>query len=148
MMVLFVAVVGLILAAVLALWPLSKGPAPEKPRWDGADKPRWDGSDEPRWNGSEKPRWTGPETPRWSPQEPDGERPRRFRGSARVNPGSQGHAEPGAAPTTLEGILTGQLLSGEISQRQYLRALESLAARDEERHPLTLRWDDRPGAWS
>ncbi|WP_433824933.1 hypothetical protein ACQP2E_22635 [Actinoplanes sp. CA-015351] len=102
MMVLFVAVVGLLLAAVLALWPLS----------------------------SEKPR---------SPQ--------RFRGSAPVKPPGS-HAEPSAGPATLEGILAGQLLSGEISQRQYLRALENLAARDEQRHPLILRWDDRPGAWS
>ena len=140
MMVLFVAVVGLILAAVLALWPLSQGPASEKPGRTSSPRPGWTGFGKTRWN--------GPETPRWSPGAPDDERPRRFRGSARVSPGSQGHAEPTAAPTTLEGILTGQLLSGEISQRQYLRALESLAARDEERHPLTLRWDDRPGAWS
>ncbi|MEU4561231.1 hypothetical protein AB0F72_22840 [Actinoplanes sp. NPDC023936] len=100
MMILVVAVVGLILAAVLALWPLSKETASEEPA-------------EKTW------------------------------GRAPVKP-VRGHAEP----TTLEGILAGQVVRGEISQRQYLRALENLAARDEERHPLILRWDDRPGAWS
>jgi hypothetical protein len=114
MMVLFVAVAGLVLAAVLALWPISSGTKPERQR--------------------EKHR-------RWLPQEPSG----RFRG---VAPVTAHHAEPGAEPTTLEGILTGQRLRGEISQLQYLRALENLAARDEERHPMILRWDDRPGAWS
>ncbi|MEU8242721.1 hypothetical protein AB0C07_31080 [Actinoplanes missouriensis] len=97
MMVLVVAVVGLILAAVLALWPLSTEREP-----------------------AEKARGRAPVTP------------------------VRGHSEP----TTLEGILAGQLVRGEITQRQYLRALENLAARDEERHPLILRWDDRPGAWS
>jgi hypothetical protein len=111
MMILFVAVVGLILAAVLALWPLPAGkPSREEPRWGHR-------------------------------REPSG----RFRG---VAPVTAHHAEPDAEPTTLEGILTGQRIRGEITQQQYLHALENLAARDEERHPMILRWDDRPGAWS
>ncbi|MEV6343597.1 hypothetical protein [Actinoplanes sp. NPDC051851] len=46
-------------------------------------------------------------------------------------------------PFSLEGVLTAQLLTGEISRRQYIRALENLAARDEERSPLTIPRDDR-----
>ncbi|WP_229074604.1 hypothetical protein [Actinoplanes sp. DH11] len=107
MTVLFVAVLGLMLAAVLAVWPRSS-------RADGT-----------------RPGWVQPET---AARQPDP-----ITGRHRA-----GHAEP----ATLEGILTAQLISGEITQRQYLRALENLAARDEERHPLSLRWDDRPGAWS
>lgn len=97
MMVLFVAVIGLLLAAALALWPLATGKEPAA-----------------------------------SAEKATGRAPVR------------GHAEP----STLEGILAAQRLRGEISQRQYLRAVENLAARDEERHPLIVRWDDRPGAWS
>ncbi|BBH70541.1 hypothetical protein ACTI_72260 [Actinoplanes sp. OR16] len=138
MMVLFVAVVGLILAAVLALWPLSKGTPT-----DGTPAGGTPFDDTPT-GGTRAENWRAEN---WRAED-DEPRPRRFRGSARVRPGGQGHAEPTATPTTLEGILAGQLLSGEISQRQYLRALESLAARDEERHPMIMRWDDRPGAWS
>ncbi|BEL06957.1 hypothetical protein Q0Z83_051480 [Actinoplanes sichuanensis] len=45
-------------------------------------------------------------------------------------------------PTTLEGTLTSQLLSGKINKRQYRAEQARLAARDAERHPLALP-DDR-----
>ncbi|BEL02583.1 hypothetical protein Q0Z83_007740 [Actinoplanes sichuanensis] len=52
-----------------------------------------------------------------------------------------GHAEP-TAPSSLEGVLTSQLIAGEITRSQYLRAQEQIAARDEERHPMNVPWDD------
>lgn len=54
-----------------------------------------------------------------------------------------GHTEP-TLPTSLEGVLTGQLVRGEITRLQYVRALEQIAARDSERHPLDAPWDARP----
>jgi hypothetical protein len=52
-------------------------------------------------------------------------------------------AEPAKkSPRTLEGALTHQLLTGEINQRQYRTEQARLAARDAERHPLSLP-DDR-----
>jgi hypothetical protein len=42
------------------------------------------------------------------------------------------------APETLEGALVAQLASREITQRQYVRAMEGLAARDVARHPLGM----------
>ncbi|MEV0901993.1 hypothetical protein [Actinoplanes sp. NPDC049802] len=65
------------------------------------------------------------------------------------SPGDRGRPSPAAAvcepatPTSLEGVLAVQLLGGEITRPQYLRAVELIAARDEERHPLTVPWDDR-----
>jgi hypothetical protein len=50
-----------------------------------------------------------------------------------------GHAEP-SAPSSLEGVLTAQLIAGEITRGQYLRALAQIAARDEERHPMAVPW--------
>ncbi len=47
-------------------------------------------------------------------------------------------------PDSLEGVLTAQLLGGEISRRQYVRALERIAARDERRHPMSVPPDYRP----
>ena len=44
---------------------------------------------------------------------------------------------PGA-PRSLEGVLVAQLAGGEISRSQYARAMAQLAARDEERHPLSV----------
>jgi hypothetical protein len=135
MTILFVAALGLVLAAVLALWPRKpSGPA----AFDREDP----GDQESLGEVSRPPggrRWGGPRLPgeQWEPVAPwrsrrPAEQPERGRG----------------APATLEGILTAQRICGEISQIQYLRALEGLAARDEERHPLVLRWDDRPGACS
>ncbi|GAB1640328.1 hypothetical protein [Krasilnikovia sp. MM14-A1259] len=48
-----------------------------------------------------------------------------------------------APPESLEGVLVAQLRSGEITRRQYLRAMASLAARDDERHPLAPPPDTR-----
>ncbi|MEV4536679.1 hypothetical protein AB0J82_23115 [Asanoa sp. NPDC049518] len=45
-------------------------------------------------------------------------------------------------PETLEGALVAQLATSEITQRQYIRAMESLAARDEVRRPLTVPPED------
>ena len=41
-------------------------------------------------------------------------------------------------PESLEGVLVAQLLAAEISQLQYQHAIEGLAARDEDRHPLAV----------
>jgi hypothetical protein len=54
-----------------------------------------------------------------------------------------GPAEP-AAPSSLEGVLTAQLIAGEITRSQYLRAQEQIAARDEERHPMSVPRDAHP----
>ena len=57
---------------------------------------------------------------------------------------SAGAGAPGAAttpqqsPQTLEGILTLQLVAGEITGPQYRHAMATLAARDAERHPLEV----------
>lgn len=51
-----------------------------------------------------------------------------------------GRAAPAApaAPESLEGVLVTQLATGLITRGQYTRAMEQLAARDEERHPLSV----------
>ncbi len=45
---------------------------------------------------------------------------------------------PVAKPESLEGVLVGKLMAGEITPAQYQRAVEGLASRDEDRHPLTV----------
>lgn len=45
---------------------------------------------------------------------------------------------PPADPESLEGALVAYLVAGAISRRQYRRAMERVAARDEERHPWTV----------
>ena len=42
---------------------------------------------------------------------------------------------PAVRPESLEGVLVAQLMAGEITRGQYQRAVEGLAARDEDRHP-------------
>jgi len=49
-----------------------------------------------------------------------------------------------AAPESLEGVLVAQRLAGHISTTQYRHALEGLAARDEDRHPLSVPPDLGP----
>ena len=49
-----------------------------------------------------------------------------------------GASAPQRTPQTLEGLLTVQLVAGEITGRQYRRAMATLAARDAERHPLDV----------
>ncbi|MEU4562831.1 hypothetical protein AB0F72_31010 [Actinoplanes sp. NPDC023936] len=41
-------------------------------------------------------------------------------------------------PQSLEGVLCVQLLDGEITAAQYVRSMAGIAARDDERHPLTV----------
>jgi hypothetical protein len=69
--------------------------------------------------------------------------PSRQERAAAIGPrtGRAGHGEP-SAPMSLEGVLTGQLITGEITRGQYLRALEQIAARDEQRHPMAVPRDD------
>jgi hypothetical protein len=61
-----------------------------------------------------------------------------------------GQGAPGAAsasdrsPQTLEGILTLQLVTGEITGPQYRHAMATIAARDAERHPLDVPPDVTP----
>jgi hypothetical protein len=43
-----------------------------------------------------------------------------------------------AKPETLEGVLVRQLLADEINKAQYRRALQRLAERDADRHPMTV----------
>ncbi|BCJ46703.1 hypothetical protein GCM10010168_37750 [Actinoplanes ianthinogenes] len=52
-------------------------------------------------------------------------------------------APPPPLADSLEGMLTAQLLRGEISSQQYVRACERIAARDERRHPMSVPRDDR-----
>jgi hypothetical protein len=61
-----------------------------------------------------------------------------------VRADASAEAEPPAvpealyAPQSLEGVLCAQLMDGEITRRQYVRSMAGIAARDEERHPLTV----------
>ena len=43
-----------------------------------------------------------------------------------------------AEPETLEGVLARQLLDGEITATQYRQAVQRLAERDADRHPLSV----------
>lgn len=56
---------------------------------------------------------------------------------ARSAPDS-GRAREAPKPETLEGALVRQLMKREISGRQYRRAMQGLAERDDDRHPLTI----------
>jgi hypothetical protein len=51
---------------------------------------------------------------------------------------------PGRGPQTLEGVLTRQLVTGEITGRQYRHAMARIAIRDAERHPLKAPPDVNP----
>jgi hypothetical protein len=42
------------------------------------------------------------------------------------------------SPQTLEGVLTLELVVGEITRPQYRHAMANIAARDAERHPLEV----------
>ncbi|GIM95401.1 hypothetical protein [Paractinoplanes toevensis] len=46
--------------------------------------------------------------------------------------------EPSTAVESLEGVLVTQLMAGEITTAQYRRAVEGLAARDDDRHPMAV----------
>ena len=47
-------------------------------------------------------------------------------------------------PESLEGVLVAQRLAGDISATQYRHAIEGLAARDADRHPLSVPPDLGP----
>jgi hypothetical protein len=56
-----------------------------------------------------------------------------------AGPGDPGAASaPHRSPQTLEGILTLELVAGEITRPQYRHAMATIAARDVERHPLAV----------
>ncbi len=46
------------------------------------------------------------------------------------------------SPDSLEGVLVGHLLRQEITPEQYRRAVEGLAARDDQRHPMSVPGDE------
>ncbi|MEV6633298.1 hypothetical protein AB0M54_21380 [Actinoplanes sp. NPDC051470] len=47
-----------------------------------------------------------------------------------------------SAPGSLEGVLAAQLAHGEITRGQYRRAMSQIAAREEERRPMSVPTDD------
>jgi len=51
-----------------------------------------------------------------------------------------------AGPDSLEGVLVAQRYAGAITCGQYLRAMEGIAARDDERHPLSVPPDAESAA--
>jgi len=53
---------------------------------------------------------------------------------------------PDRDPQTLEGVLTRQLVTGEITGPQYRSAMASIAIRDAERHPFVVPPDADPPA--
>ena len=53
---------------------------------------------------------------------------------ASTPPAEAGHE----APESLEGVLVEQLTTAVISRRQYVRAMERLAARDDKRNPVVV----------
>ncbi|WP_430790910.1 hypothetical protein [Actinoplanes sp. G11-F43] len=74
------------------------------------------------------------------------------RGTVRDRGGPEPAARPARAepwvPSSLEGVLAAQLISGGITRVQYVRALEQIAARDEQRAPFALPRDEAPGTRS
>jgi predicted metal-binding membrane protein len=62
-----------------------------------------------------------------------------------AGPGAPGASSaPDRTPQTLEGILTLQLVVGEITGPQYRQAMATIAARDAERHPFDIPPDANP----
>ena len=55
-----------------------------------------------------------------------------------ANPGPPPDAVPDYDPQTLEGVLSRQLVTGQITGPQYRRAMASIASREATRHPLDL----------
>ena len=49
---------------------------------------------------------------------------------------------PPAGPQSVEGVLVAQLAAGAIGRHQYLRAMEFVARRDAERHPMRVPSDE------
>jgi hypothetical protein len=60
-------------------------------------------------------------------------------GAPRTDADGELSGSTGASPpTTLEGALVAELLSAEISASQYRHAVARLAARDDERNPVSV----------
>ena len=57
---------------------------------------------------------------------------------AAKDPASKPDIPRATEPESLEGVLVAKLLAGDISTTQYRNAIEGLAARDEDRHPLSV----------
>ena len=55
-----------------------------------------------------------------------------------AGPGASGAVLSHRRPQTLEGVLTLQLVAGEITGLQFRHAMAAIAARDAERHPLEM----------
>jgi hypothetical protein len=51
---------------------------------------------------------------------------------------------PDRSPQTLEGVLTHQLVTGQITGPQYRQAMATIAVRDAERHPLQVPPEANP----
>jgi hypothetical protein len=61
-----------------------------------------------------------------------------------VGHGAVGAGVPRPSPQTLEGTLTLQLLTGELSASQYRHAMAAIATRDAERHPMAVPPEPNP----
>lgn len=59
-----------------------------------------------------------------------------------VRPAAVPPPPPPARPESIEGVLVAQLTGGAIDRRQYLRAMEFVARRDAERHPMRVPSDE------
>jgi hypothetical protein len=64
--------------------------------------------------------------------------------SRRPATGAQGGDPRAVRPESLEGVLVAKLMAGEINCGQYVRTIEGIAARDDERHPLAVPPDIGP----
>lgn len=121
-------VVVLLGIAMIATWTWALWPQPEQPR----------------------PEQPQPEQPRSEQPRSRKVRPGKARSEAAAQPGDAQPADaPGPHPVvaplprveSTEGLLVAQLLRGELTGRQYTRAMECLAARDADRHPVTVPSD-------
>jgi len=66
-------------------------------------------------------------------------------GQSASTPADAGPASA-SEPESVEGVLVGQLAAGGISRRQYIRAMERVAARDDKRHPVVVPPETGSGA--
>ena len=59
-----------------------------------------------------------------------------------VPPATVPPARRPARPESIEGVLAAQLTGGAIDRHHYLRAMEFVARRDAERHPMRVPSDE------
>ncbi|AEV83832.1 hypothetical protein ACWT_2609 [Actinoplanes sp. SE50] len=126
MIVVLVAMLGLVAALALVFWPWPAGRRVTGERRETRAEP-----------GRREDRETREDRER---------REKRDRRASRARRVSRGRVAPPPLrlPDSLEGVLTVQLMTGEIDSQQYIRALERIAARDERRHPMSVPPDCRP----